>query len=424
MFPVIMPQIGQDSPTGRIVQWLKRENDAVQKGEVILTVESEKAVFEVTAEQSGVLLKVLYSEGDEVEIFKPLAYVRDPGEVLNSAPTPSDKAAILVERCTKLTEHEEPAATSAHPPETLGLLASPAVRRLAREHGVDLQAIHGTGPNGRITQQDVAAACGEVALSPEKVTGAKALGPLAEDTVVRFSPMRQRIADRLSLSAQTIPHFYIFADVDMTQAQEQRAAANHQPGVHLTVTDLLIKAVALALQDHPRLNSLIERERMTLKAQINIGVATAVGGDATSFADSPPSGAPVAPASDGLLVPVIPQADRRTVLEISSISREVSAAARRGVVDPNPAATFTISSLGKYGIGRFLPLINPPECANLGVGTIEPRAMPIPGGLGVREMMTLTLACDHRAVDGAYAAGFLNSVKDCLQNFDQISSTK
>ncbi len=420
-----MPQIGPDSPTGKVVQWLKKENDRVQKGEVILTVESEKAVFEVTAEQDGVVLNILFAEGEEVEIFKPLAYLGEAGETLQHEAAPSNRAASSVASGRKPTELDNLAATPTERRDSLRQVASPAVRRLARERGVDLQRIQGTGPNGRITTQDVEAACGRnAALSVEAGSEAEAPEGLTADVVVPFSRMRQRIADRLSLSTQTIPHFYLCADVDMTRAQERRAAANREPGVHLTVTDVLIKAVAVALREYPRLNAFAECDRMTLKHQINIGVATAVGGDTSSASgDKAPHTAQAAP-SDGLLVPVIAQADCKSVVEISARSRDVTAAARRGVVAPNVASTFTISSLGKFGICQFLPIINPPECAILGVGSIEPRAMPIQGGLGVREMMTLTLACDHRAVDGAYAAGFLNSVKDRLQNLDGILPDK
>lgn len=391
MTPILMPQIGQDSPRGKIVQWLKYENDPVTKGEVLLTVESDKAIFEVTAERSGVLLQVLHPVDAEVEILQPVGYLGDAGESLapaaSAAATPPAPNPIL----SPAPGVSGPEAAPVAPP------ASPAVRRLARERGVDLAFIHGTGPGGRITLQDVAAAAPPLAV-PEATA----------DRVVPFDRMRQHIADRLTLSAQTIPHFHLFLDVDMTEAQQRRAAANRMPGIHVTVTDLLLAAVAPTLREFPRLNAFVERDRLMLKLRINLGVATATGGD-------PAPGGAAAEEAGGLLVPVIRDADRLAVAELSARVRQVVAEAQRGVVDSTVPATFTITSLGKFGIGRFLPLINPPEAAILAVGAIAPRLVPSPSGPAAREIMGLTLACDHRAVDGAYAARFLCALQNRLE---------
>lgn len=400
MTPIIMPQIGQDSPRGKIVEWLKKENDPVAKGEVVLTVESDKAVFEITAERAGVLLKVLYPADTEVDILQPVAYIGDAGEKApGAAPAATAKPAAEAASVPAATPSPAPAAT---PPRTEAPPASPAVRRLARERNVDLQAVRGTGPGGRITLQDVEAAARPAAPAPS--------APPVGDTVVPFDRMRQRIADRLTQSVQTVPHFHLFIDVDMTAAQERRAAANRAPDAHLTVTDLLIKAAALSLREFPRLNAFVERDRMILKSRVNIGVATATG-------DGSAEGA------GGLLVPVVPDADRLGLREISNLSRKISADARRGVIDLAQPATFTISSLGKYGVSRFLPIINPPEAAILAVGTIGPRLVPATGGgAAQREMMSLTLACDHRAVDGTYAARFLQALQRRLETLDGILS--
>ena len=390
MIPVIMPQIGQDSPRGRIVRWLKKENDAVQRGEVILTVESEKAIFEVTAEQAGVVLKILYPEDAEVDILQPVAFLGESGEELGTVDLVPAPAGPSGEPDLKVAS---PAATIS--PEGSLPLASPAVRRLARERGIDLRTVRGSGPAGRVTRDDVEA----VGRTP---AGA------ADDRMVMFSPMRQQIADRLSQSNLTIPHFFLLADIDMGKVQALRASANRAEGVHLTVTDFLIKAVAQTLRGYPRLNAHVERDRVVLKGRINIGVATAI-----EPGSSEPDGG-------GLLVPVIADADLQSVYEISARSREVTRAARRRLIDAGVPSTFTVSSLGAYGISRFAPIINPPECAILAVGAINPRAVPRASAIEVREMMTVTLACDHRAVDGVYAAGFLNAMKTWLENLEGL----
>ncbi len=372
MIPVIMPQVGQDIPRGEIVEWLKAEGDRVEKGEVVLVVESEKASFEVEAEESGVLLKVLYGEGEEVDILSPVAYVGRPGETV---PEPEEQKAAPVEA----PQPGKPAAAAAMVRQrTEGRVrASPSARRLARERDVDLSTVTGTGPGGRITKEDVAAA---------------AEGP---DTVVPFGKVRKRIAERLTLSARTIPHFYVSVEVDMTGAQARRRAFNEGQAAHVTVTDLVIRAAALALCKFGRLNAHAGEDRMILKEDVNVGVAVGV--------------------EDGLLVPVIPQADRRDLVELSRLSKEIAEDARRGVDNSTAEGTFTVTSLGMCGVTEFLPLINPPECGILAVGAIVKRVMPASTGFAVREMMTLTLACDHRAVDGTYAAAFLNDVKHRLE---------
>ena len=326
MIPVIMPQIGQDIRLGKIVEWRKAEGDRVEKGEVVLVVESEKASFEVEAEEAGVLLKVLYGEGAEVDVLSPVAYIGKPGE---TGPEMEGREAAAVEA----PYPEEPTAevpAARQRPEGR-LRASPSARRLATERGIGLSTITGTGPGGRITKEDVAAATE------------------GTDTAVLFGKMRRRIAERLALSAQTIPHFYISVEVDMTGAQARRRALNEEHAAHVTVTDLVIWAAARALRKFNRMNSHVGEDP------------------------------------------------------------------RRGVDNSTAKGTFTVTSLGMFGVTEFLPLINPPECAILAVGSVVGRVMPAGTGFAVREMMTLTLACDHRAADGIYAATFLNDIQQRLE---------
>lgn len=391
MKPIIMPQVGQDIPSAKIIEWRKKEGERVEKGEIVLVVESDKASFEVEADESGVLLLVLHAEGEEVEIFKPLAYIGQPGEV------PEVKEAE--EAAAKEHPPAEPSKARAAPaPEVRAaptrILASPSARRLAEERGIDLVQVKGSGPGSRITKRDVLAASRSVPVG--QVVGAGVGGISHEDMVIPFSKRRQRIANRLTLSNQTIPHFYLFVAVDMSNALEWRKAAGEEHGTRITVTDMVIKACATALREFDKMNAYVDRDKMVIKKGVNVGVAVAL--------------------DDGLLVPVIPDADKKSLREISALSKKNVEAARRGVISSDAVGTFTVTSLGPYGVQGFLPVINPPECGILAVGTIEKRVVPLEHGTSVRDMMTLVLASDHRAVDGTYAAQFLNRIKDYLQN--------
>jgi pyruvate dehydrogenase E2 component (dihydrolipoamide acetyltransferase) len=345
--PVIMPQIGQDIPTGRIVQWLVREGEAVSKGDVIVTVESDKAVFEVEAEASGTMLEILCRDGEEAAVFSPIAYLGAPGE--------------------KVTEER--------------IVASPAARRTARERGIVLGSVAGSGPSGRIILRDLP--------SPAAPS----------DEIERpFSPLRRRVAERLQLSKRNIPHFYLFSDVDITVTLAWREEFNSRNSCRLTVTDLLVRAVAKTLREMPELNVHVSDSGVTPKGRVNIGVAVTT--------------------EQGLMVPVIADADRKTIVEISREISESAEAARRGAMKVQAEGTFTISNLGMYEVDRFLPIINPPECAILGIGRGTPRLVVREEGFQVRTILTLCLACDHRAVDGAEGARFLSRLKELLEISD------
>jgi pyruvate dehydrogenase E2 component (dihydrolipoamide acetyltransferase) len=342
--PIIMPQIGQDIASGRIVQWRVKEGEAVTKGDVIVTVESDKAIFEVEAEASGTILKILSGDGEEAAVFSPIAYLGALGEVL--------------------AEEQ--------------IVASPAARRTAREQGIDLHSLAGSGPAGRIILRDLpppAAPC--------------------EEAEIEFSPLRRRLADRLQSSKRDIPHFYLFSDVDMTEALAWRGEFNSKNSCRVTVTDLLVRATAKALREMPEMNIHVSGSGVLPKKQVNIGVAVST--------------------EQGLLVPVVADADRKTIVELSREVRENAEAARRGTMKVQAEGTFTISNLGMYEVDRFLPIINRPECAILGVGRGSPKLIVRNGGFQVRTILTLCLSCDHRAVDGAEGARFLTRLKELLE---------
>ncbi|HXK60411.1 MAG TPA: dihydrolipoamide acetyltransferase family protein [Acidobacteriota bacterium] len=394
MKPIIMPQVGQDIPDAIISQWLKKENDRVEKGETVLIVESDKASFEVEAECSGILTKILHQEGERVEVFRPLGYISEESD---QEALKQDQAGVSAEPAHPTEQIEVEGGEVIVPPvpslsgdSTRERRASPSARRLARELGLSLSQIEGTGPGGRIIKRDVLAAS---AMQPSLQNAPQTTS--VGDEVIVFDRTRKAIAEKLRRSKRTIPHFHLSIDVDMTDALLWRSSDNASRAVRITVTDLVAYAVAQTLPRFGRLNAHVEEDRLILRKSVNLGIAVAV--------------------EDSLVVPVIPDAASRSLDEIAEISRRNAEAARRGMVDPRHCGTFTISSLGMYGISRFLPIINPPECAILGVGCAERRVVPVPGGIGVRDMMTLDLACDHRAVDGAYAAGFLKCLKEFLE---------
>ncbi|UCE46268.1 MAG: 2-oxo acid dehydrogenase subunit E2, partial [Phycisphaerales bacterium] len=287
---VMMPQVGQDIETAVIVEWLKKENDPVEKGDVIASVESDKATFDVEAYESGVLLKILHDEGAEVPVLTPIAYIGQPGEeVVADAPAAEASQAAANER--KASSSAEPIHKRNSP------AASPSARRLANEKGIDLQAVTGTGPGGRITKENVLKVADSVT------------GPTME-VVIPFSPMRAKIAERLTRSKQTIPHFTLFADIDMTDALAWRRQFNERRGIKITVTDMVVKAVADTLKDTPQLNAHVAHDKIILKKAVNIGVAVSV--------------------KDGLAVPVIADADAKTLAQISQESRKNADAIREG----------------------------------------------------------------------------------------------
>ena len=392
MIPINMPQVGQDIPAGTIVQWLKKENDSVEKGEVVLTVESEKAVFDVEAEESGVLLKILHDEGAEVEILKPVGYIGQPGDVPEE---PGRETEAVEPVKAQSGEEVKPEKNN----QSGKIFISPAARRRAREDNIDISEIKGSGPDNRIIARDVS-----VIIDSSSQTEQVSQG-LEEDTVIAFGKMRKVIAKRLTMSKQTIPHFYVSVDVDVTDLFKWRKRVNSEGELKITITDLIIKAAATALSEYRGLNAHVDATKTILRKDINIGVAVA--------------------AEDGLLVPVVSGADRKNLREISEISKSNAEAARKGSVNNKNNGTFTITSLGMYSVKDFLPIINPPECGILAVSTAQKRVVALADDtIGIRSVMSLTLACDHRAVDGVYASKFLNNVKDYLENLDMLKGQK
>ena len=383
--PVLMPQVGQDIKTARIVDWLKKENEEVNKGEVIAVVESDKAAFDVEAYTSGVMLKILYPEGREVEVLTPIAYIGQPGERVED--TEQHRAGV---RAPQERAREDVPRVGGQKTAVEGRRAvSPSARRLAREKGIRLETVKGSGPGGRITKEDILTAA-------TSAGGSMAEAVTPGDTIIAFSPMRACIAERLTRSKQTIPHFYICMDVDMSEVMSRRQRLNESRQTRFTITDVIVKAVATALSQYARMNAHVEQDKIILKRAVNIGVTVS--------------------ADDGLIVPVIAGADEESLAEISATSRENAEAARAGRLKPQAIGSFTITNLGMFAVDTFVPVINPPEAAILAVGAVARRAAIVGDQIAVRDVMTMVLACDHRAIDGTYAAQFLQEIKQQLEN--------
>jgi len=374
---VLMPQVGQDIETAILVEWTAQVGDAVKPNDVIALVESDKATFEVQALEAGVLLKQLLDEGEEGKVLEPIAWIGQPGEQIETD-TDVGEAPPALE--APQVDSAAPAATA--PPEGEHIPVAPAARRVAREKGVDLATVTGTGPGGRILKEDVLATVTQ---------------PLSTEGI-HFSKLRRKVAERLTFSKQNIPHFYLYIDVNMSEALQWRRAYNRDAAVRATITDIIVQVLGRVLIRFPNLNAHVADDRLIPHQDINIGVAVSV--------------------EDGLIVPVVARANTLSLEQVSRQVRENAGGARGGVLKPQAPGTFTISNLGMHGVGMFLPIVNPPESAILGVGAVTKRPCVTDAAqVGIADVMTLALACDHRAVDGTYAAAFLDEVKKALEHY-------
>jgi pyruvate dehydrogenase E2 component (dihydrolipoamide acetyltransferase) len=438
---MIMPKVDMDQETGTVVEWQKKNGDEVTEGEIILVIETDKVAIDVESPASGILDGISARVGDVVPIGTVIAYILEPGEALpegtgkpESEEKPAEQSVAAEEsaapvsatplaqnvaaahgvnlagvtgtgRDGKVTKADVQAAMSAGPrAATSGdgkVVASPAARRIAREKGVELAQVPGTGPGGRVQGFDVAA------YSPAKMTGETAPQRL-EPEVIPLIGMRKTIAERMTASYQNIPHIKFTERVDMTRFNEARVALNAQAEKlgrpKVSATALLVKLIAATLRTHPWLNSSLTEDSILLHKEINIGVAVAL--------------------ETGLIVPVVRNADLKGVGQLAVEINDLAERAREGklVSSDVKGGTFTISNLGPFGVEQFEAIINPPEAAILAVGKTYPEAVPLADGQIVsRPIMRITLSADHRIVDGAVAAHFIIDLKATLE--DPILST-
>jgi pyruvate dehydrogenase E2 component (dihydrolipoamide acetyltransferase) len=413
---VTLPRLGQGMESGTIVKWLKSEGEKVEKGEPLYELDTEKVTQEVEADVGGVVLKILAQEGQEIEVGKTVAVIGEEGEEVPEEPETPDRvepeeggAEAGVEepaeapareeereRGREAGTHEEVGAGQAPPAPTDGgrVKASPLARRIAKERGVDLKALRGTGPEGRIVAEDVERS----GTAPSPGVAAPTAAP-TEVEVVELTRMRQTIARRLTEAWQA-PHFQIAMSVDMSAAirlRETLVARTKEGGVRPTYSDVLTKVCALALMRHRAINAHFTEGKVHQYPTANIGIAVAV--------------------PDGLIVPVIPGCESLTIPQIADARKDIVDRARGGKLQTSDLVngTFTISNLGMYGVERFIAVLNPPQVTILAVGAIEERAVVEDGQVMAQPRLELTLSCDHRAVDGAVASEFLADVKAFLE---------
>jgi pyruvate dehydrogenase E2 component (dihydrolipoamide acetyltransferase) len=392
---IVMPALEMAQETGKLLAWRKQEGEAISKGEPLLDVETDKAVVEIESPADGILAGIKAHAGDVIPVGQTIAWIVNPGE---KPPVDEASAASGRRMDTKTVPATASAATSsAAAPSAPASVAriSPKARRLAREHGVDLSRVRGTGSEGEIQAEDILAfvASGGSAAGAE----AKAEKPQAEAYANQtLTQVARLMAERTTQSWTTAPHFFVTRDVDagtLLGAREKFGPAiQKERGVKLSHTDLLVAAVAQALGKHPLVNATWTGDGVRLHPEINVGIAMAV--------------------DDGVVVASIPGANAKKLGEIAVLRRDLTDRARSGKLRPADitGATFTISNLGMYQVDAFTAIIVSPQAAILAVGRIADRVVPVDGKPGIRPMMTLTLSCDHRVFDGARAALFLNDL--------------
>jgi len=422
---VKMPKLGTTMTEGTIVKWLKNEGDPVKKGEIYVEIQTDKVNIEDEAGSSGILRKIIAKEGETVKVGDPIAIIAEADEELPDLGI-AEEAHEKVEESTQVVmPHEEKTeATDTVPGK---IKASPAAKRVARENQIDLSKVTPSGPDGRIVERDVLAyiEAHKVKATPvakkiameqqidlkalQKAPGQRitkddlqvALSAQEEENTIPVTGMRKIIADSMSYSKRVAPHIYLSLDVDMSKVMELRenlmplVQASHD--VKLSYNQILIKAVATSLKLNPMVNSSFTEEKIILKQQINIGLAVAL--------------------DDGLIVPVIKDADKKGLATIAKETEELIHKARNKKLLPDEyqGGTFTITNLGMFDIESFCAVINQPETAILAVGKIIKKPVVVGDEIAIKPMMNLTLSCDHRAVDGAVGARFLQNIKQILE---------
>lgn len=434
---VLMPQMGYDMDAGTLLRWLKSPGDEVERGEAIAEIETDKVNIEIEAFDSGVLAKTLINEGDTVPVGEVIAIIGDPGEEIEdieappsangkSEPTEAEEEPQAAEAEAKPEPAQAEAPQREAEPRTVEresgerIRASPLVRRLAEEHGIDLAQVSGSGPHGRIVKRDIQPIIDGEVPKPEARPKAAEAPAEGEDRVQREAPapapapqpvggelqemsrMRQTIGKRMQQSFRDAPHIFITMSVDMGRAMELRKQINAEldEESQVTVNDLIIKAAAMALRDFPVINSAYVDGKREMHDRIDVNFAVAI--------------------EDGLISPFIPETDRKTLGEIARMTKDLVRRAREGGLKPEEYAggTFTISNLGMFGVDHFTAVINPPQAAILAIGAAK--TQPVWNDdteeFEPKLIMQVTIAADHRVTDGAEASRYLQQFKAMLEN--------
>ena len=423
---VIMPKLSPTMEEGQLSRWLKKEGDKVSMGEPLAEIDTDKATMEMQALANGVLRKILINEGQSAPLGQLIAVIGEPNEDISSVLAEAPAAAPKPEEQKKPEPEKAPeqlapapqakaAAASAQPqpavdndrqpkvaPTDSGrMIVSPLAARMAAEAGIDLRSLQGSGPGGRIVKKDI-----EAALTQPKAQAATPLRlvetPPAGASAYRDEPateIRKVIAKRLVTSLGPVPHFFLTTDIEMDRAAEMRRGINAlDPDLKISINDIIIKVTAAALMQHPQVNASFQEKIVRYYERADIGVAVAI--------------------EDGLITPVVRAADQKSLSQIAAEVRELAERARSRKLKPEEytGATFSISNLGMFGIDEFTAVINPPEGGILAIGAMTPKPVVRDNQIVIRQMMRVTMSCDHRIIDGATGAKFLQTFKKILEN--------
>jgi len=391
---VVMPALEMAQENGKLLAWRKKEGESVAKGEPLLEIETDKAVVEIEAPGDGILAGITAEVGAVIPVGETIAWLVAPGE---KAPEKAATAAPAA-RASSAGQAAATAPAQSRPAVAAGVAAqiSPKARRLAKELGVEIAGIQGTGPDGTIKSEDVQAAANAKGAAAPTAATATASGASATEPL---SQLARLMAERTTQSWTSVPHFFLVQSVDCGALMEaqKKLSAGSAAGTAPTITDLLIKVIARVLEKHPRMNASWVGDGVRLNPEINISVAMAV--------------------KDGVVGAVVPNTNKLAVAALSVLRRELTERARAGRLRPADISdgTFTLSNLGMYKVDAFTAIITPPQCAILAVGAIADAVVPVEGKPGIRPMMTMTLSSDHRVVDGARAAEFLGELTGAIR---------
>lgn len=417
-FEVTMPQMGADMTEGTIVKWFKQVGDAVERGELLAEIETDKANVEIEAYESGTLIKLIAHEGEVVPVGEVIALLGAAGEAVPDVERkpPAQPAKRDIEPEVKAAGQAPAKAPSASTvvepaPEPVGngrVRISPVARKIAVEAGFDYSSVRGTGPDGRILRKDVEAAIaargasgGRQAPAPAPVPApaARPATPAAAGTPTTLSKMRQAIARRMSQSKAAAPHYYLTLDIDMTAALEFRSQinANATEEQRVSINDLIVKACAIALERHPKFNAEFHETGLEMHERINVCIGVAM--------------------DDGLIAPAILDCQAKSLGRIAVEAKDLIARAKSGHLkaDEYSDGTFTITNLGAYGVETLIGIINPPQAAILGVGSVMPQPLVKDDQVVVRQVMKVALSADHRVSDGAEGARFIKEIQALLE---------
>ena len=400
-----MPKLGFDMAEGVLVRWVKQVGENINKGDVLAEIETDKATVEVESPASGVVLQLIVDQGTSVPVNAPIAIVGEAGEKVD-APAAAPKPEAKSEEKPAAQTAPTPAATTqaSTPAESGPVKASPLARKVAKDNGVDLATVQGTGPGGRVVRKDVEAAL----TSGQPSTVSRPSTPITnyqlptsvEDKVVPTTKLRQAIGRRLVESKQTIPHFYVTHEYKMEAVMDMRKQINAYLGDNekVSVNDFIIKATALTLRQFPNLNATLKGNEIIQFGHVNVGVAVTVPG--------------------GLMTVVVKDADVKSMRQISGEIKAMAARAREGKVKPEDVdgSTFSTSNLGMYDVEEFIAIVNPPEAAILAIGSAKETPVVVNGEIKIGSRMKATISVDHRVSDGAEAAQFMQTLAEFLEN--------